>query len=164
VVVSLPAPIVVLLLPLRLDAVPLVPLVLLEVSLELGVVAAVLPLVLGVVAAVLPLVLGVAAVLPLLLPLMLPLVLGVAAVLPVLGVLPELDVLPDELGVPGGEPLGVPERPVLAPSPEVELAPAAEPLPVEPVEPELCAMATPPMAKAAAAARVVRVFLVVVMS
>ena len=128
VVVSLPAPIVLLLLLVPLEAVPL--LVLLDVSLELGVVAAVLPL-----------------------------VLGVAAVLPVLGALLVLGVVPDELGVPGGAPLGVPELPVLAPSlEELEVeAPAAAP-------PVLCAMAIPPMAMAAAAARAVRVFLVVVMS
>ena len=131
VVVSLPAPIVLLLLLVPLEAVPL--LVLLDVSLELGVVAAVLPLVLGV-----------AAVLP---------------VLPALGALLLLGVVPDELGVPGGAPLGVPELPVFAPSlEELEVeAPAAAP-------PVLCAMAIPPMAMAAAAARAVRVFLVVVMS
>jgi hypothetical protein len=64
----------------------------------------------------------------------------------------------------------VPEVPVCDPALPVPvlpvLAPAALPPPAvpEPEEPEVpCAMATPPIARAAAAARVVRVFLVVLM-
>jgi hypothetical protein len=75
----------------------------------------------------------------------------------------------DELGVPLVlEPvvLPVPEAPVCEPPVLPGLAPVAlEPLlvPEEPDAPPVCAIATPPMARAAAAARVVRVFLVVLM-
>ncbi len=102
------------------------------------------------------------------------------AVLP-LPVVPLPDAVLPEPIVPELEPLAlgvVVDEPVL-PEPMVPLEPAAplvlgdvadEPEPDVPeplvplLEPELCANDSPPMASAAAAARVVRVFLVVIMS
>jgi hypothetical protein len=72
-----------------------------------------------------------------------------AAVLPVLGLCVVLPVLAPAPEVPGVEPV---VAPVVAPPVVPELD---EPLP------DVCAMDNPPIAKAAAAAKVVRVFLVV---
>ena len=102
---------------------------------------------------VLPLVLGLAAVEPLL-------VLGVAAVEPLVLV----SVLGAALGVLG---VCVVEEPVAAPAAGAALLPegAAVPEPeVAPPLPDVWAMDSPPTARAAAAARVVRVFLVVVIA
>ena len=106
----------------------------------------VLPLVLGVEAVEPLLVLGLAAVEPLL-------VLGVAEVEPL--------VLVSVLGVALG--VWVVEEPVAAPAAGAVAPEADEPEVPEPVVllPDVWAMDRPPMARAAAAARVVRVFLVV---
>jgi hypothetical protein len=75
----------------------------------------------------------------------------VVALLPALGVFVVMPPSEPEL-----------EPPVEPDAPEAPLAPAApEP---EPAPPELCAIDNPPTARAAAAARAVRVFLVVIMS
>lgn len=114
----------------------------------------VLPLVLGLAAVDPLLVLGLAAVEPLL-------VLGLAAVEPLVLV----SVLGAALGVVGD---CVVEEPVAAPAAGAVLLPegeAALPEPeAEPPLPDVWAMDSPPTARAAAAARVVRVFLVVVIA
>jgi len=118
--------------------------------------------------AVLPLVLGLAPdVLPDVLPLGLaPMVeelpelqLGLVPVAGELGLAPIVEELPLELPeVPGlGLELGVDPAPGVSPPLEPPLAPPAAP-------PAPCANAIPPIARAAAAASVVRVFLLVVMS
>jgi hypothetical protein len=116
----------------------------------------VLPLVLGLAAVEPLLVLGLAAVEPLL-------VLGLAEVEPLLVL---VSVLGAALGVLG---VCVVEEPVAAPAAGVEVLPEADepavPEPeVEPPLPDVWAMDSPPTARAAAAARVVRVFLVVVIA
>lgn len=86
----------------------------------------------------------------------LPLVLGLAAVEPLLVLVSVLGAAAGVLGV------WVVEEPVAAPAAGAVVPPEAEdpavPLPV------VCAIDSPPMARAAAAARVVRVFLVTVIS
>lgn len=110
----------------------------------------VLPLVLGLAAVDPLLVLGLAAVEPLL-------VLGLAAVEPLVLV----SVLGAALGVVGD---CVVEEPVAAPAAGAVLLPEGDAALPEPPLPDVWAMDSPPTARAAAAARVVRVFLVVVIA